>query len=144
PVFPGLPPLDYSELRRDERLAVHPIGVTTDLAERADLEVIDSSHGQATDGGLLGTGNRNYRPRTEYTTCTFECVAHVERQDARLTCGFHSGFAAVISAINRVELRLSQSSQLRIHLDHDDALLVFRLDGFLTAIFSVNNQRRER
>src|SRR5437763_406771 len=82
PGFPGLPPMDYSELRADERLAVHPIGVATHLAERADLEVIDSSHGQASDDGLPGTGNRSYRPGTEYTTCTFECVAHVESEDA--------------------------------------------------------------
>src|SRR5438477_199404 len=71
PGFPGLPSMDYSGLRADERLGVHPIRVTTHLAERADLEVIDSSHGQASDDGLPGTGNRSYRPGTEYTTCTF-------------------------------------------------------------------------
>src|SRR5439155_14618678 len=105
-------------LRADERLAVHPIGVTTHLAERADLEVIDSSHGKASDGGLPGTGNCNYRPGTEYTTCSFECVVHVESEGALLTLGFHNDFAAVISAINRAELRLRQRFRRRLDIQN--------------------------
>src|SRR2546429_535135 len=51
--FPGTAAQWTGLLGADERFAVHPIGVTAQLAERTDLEVIDSSHGQASDDGFL-------------------------------------------------------------------------------------------
>src|SRR5437016_10783758 len=57
--FPGLPPFLIA-LGDDERLSVHPIGVTQ-LAQRADLELIDSSQREPTDRYLLGFGHRNSR-----------------------------------------------------------------------------------
>src|ERR1051326_219879 len=160
-------------LGADERFAVHPIGVTAQLAECTDLEVIDSSHGQASDDGFPGTGDRNRCPGTECTAGAFECVTHIKGENALLTFGFHNDLAAAGPAINEVELRFRQRlrrrpgirngretaggedrriivaraldvmPELRIHLDHGEALLVFRLDDLLTAICSVNNQRSE-
>jgi len=49
----------------DERLSVHPIGVTQH-AQRADVELIDSSQREPTDGYLLGFGHRNNRRRPQH------------------------------------------------------------------------------
>src|SRR5260370_1444390 len=108
PGFPGLPAQWTGLLGADERFAVHPIGVTAQLAERTDLEVIDSSHGQASDDGFPGTGDRNGCPGTEYTAGAFECETHVKGEDALLTFGVHNDLAAARPAINEVELRFRQ------------------------------------
>src|ERR1051326_6541393 len=173
PGFLGTAAQWIGPLGADERFAVHPIGVTAQLAECTDLEVIDSSHGQASDDGFPGTGDRNRCPGTEYTAGAFECVTHIKGENALLTFGFHNDLAAAGPPINEVELRFRQRlrrrpgirngretaggedrriivalaldvmPELRIHLDHGEALLVFRLDDLLTAICSVNNQRSE-
>ena len=101
-------------LGADERLAVHPIGVTAQLAERTDLEVIDSSHGQAGDEGFPGTGDRNGCPRTEYTTSAFECVTHLKGDGALLTFGFDNDLAAARPAINPGKLRFRQRLRRRL------------------------------
>jgi len=48
----------------DEGLGIHPVGVPQHT-QRTDLELIDSSHGQAADGNLPGFGGRHRRPGTE-------------------------------------------------------------------------------
>src|ERR1051325_1384056 len=156
PGFLGTAAQWIGPLGADERFAVHPIGVTAQLAECTDLEVIDSSHGQASDDGFPGTGDRNRCPGTEYTAGAFECVTHIKGENALLTFGFHNDLAAAGPAINEVELRFRQwlrrrpgirngretaggedrriivalaldvMPELRIHLDHGEALLVFR------------------
>src|SRR5437764_8643356 len=94
-------------LRDDERLRVHPIRVTQ-YAQRADLEVIDSSQREPTDGYFLGSGDRDGCPRAQYPAATFECVPHIKGNSAGLIFGFHNGVAAVGPAIDRAELRFSQ------------------------------------
>src|ERR1041385_8554443 len=100
-------------LGADERFAVHPIGVTAQLAKCTDLEVIDSSHGQASDDGFPGTGDRNRCPGTEYTAGAFECVTHIKGENALLTFGFHNDLAAAGPPINEVELRFRQRLRRR-------------------------------
>src|SRR5258708_5897939 len=114
PGFPGLPPNGLSALRADERLIVHPIGVTAQPTERTNLEVIDSNHGQAAERCLLRTGNRYNRPGTEYATNAFECVAHVKGDGALLTFGFHNDLTALGPVIDRPELRLAHSRHRRL------------------------------
>src|SRR5438105_12612414 len=50
--------------------AVHPIGVTP-LTQRADLELINSSHREPTHGYLFGTGQRDDCPGAETMTQHF-------------------------------------------------------------------------
>src|SRR5258706_1564090 len=94
-------------LRDDERLRVHPIRVTK-YAQRADLEVIDSSQREPTDGYLLGSGDRDGCPRAQYPASAFECVPHIKSNSAGLILGLHNGVAAVWPAIDPAELRFSQ------------------------------------
>src|SRR5437016_537573 len=75
-------------LRDDERLRVHPIRVTQ-YAQRADLEVIDSSQREPTDGYLLGSGDRDGCPRAQYPASAFECVPHIKGNSACLIYGLH-------------------------------------------------------
>src|ERR1700686_3360546 len=98
--FPGLPPFfeasrfwaraspfeasryrarasPFVALGDDERLSIHPIGVTQH-AQRADLELIDSSQREPTDGYLLGFGHRNNRRRPQHPAGALECVPHIE------------------------------------------------------------------
>src|SRR5438034_128168 len=64
-------------LRDDERLRVRPIRVTQ-YAQRADLEVIDSSQREPTDSYLLGSGDRDGCPRAQYPAGAFECIPHIK------------------------------------------------------------------
>src|SRR6266849_6556332 len=70
-------------LRDDERLRVHPIRVTQ-YAQRADLEVIDSSQREPTDGYFLGSGDRDSCPRAQHPASAFERVPHVKSNSAGL------------------------------------------------------------
>src|SRR5216684_4203661 len=81
-------------LRDDERLGVHPVRVTQ-YAQRADLEMIDSSQREPTDGYLLGSGDRDGCPRAQYPAATFERVPHIKGNSAGLIYGLHNGLAAV-------------------------------------------------
>src|SRR5205807_3699528 len=87
-------------LRDDERLRVEPIRVTQ-YAQRADLEMIDSSQREPTDGYLLGSGDRDGCPRAQYPASAFECVPHIKGNSAGLIYGLHNGLAAVGPAIDR-------------------------------------------
>src|SRR5437667_5231314 len=90
--FPGLPPfIEASRYRAraspfvvlgdDERLSVHPIGVTQH-AQRADLELIDSSQREPTDRYLPSLCHRNNRRRPPTPHRAFECVPPILSESA--------------------------------------------------------------
>ena len=49
----------------DEDFGIHPVGVTPQT-QRTDLELIDSSHGQAADRYCSRLGDGHRRPRAEW------------------------------------------------------------------------------
>ena len=63
----------FALLGDDEGFRVHPIGVTQ-FAQRADLELIDSSQREPTDGYLLGSDDRDDCPRAQYPAGALRCL----------------------------------------------------------------------
>src|SRR5579883_1397539 len=93
-------------LGNDKRLSVHPIGVTQH-AQRADLELINPSQREPTDGYLIGFDHRNDRPLPQHAAIA-ECVPHIVSNRAGLFVRLHNNVTAVGTAIDRAELRVSQ------------------------------------
>src|SRR5581483_11486011 len=91
----------------DEGLAVHPVGIPQHT-QSTDLELINSSHGQAAERNLSGFDDCHCRPGTEHAAGALNCVTHVESDNARLILRYHHNVAAVGPAIDRPERRLLQ------------------------------------